>query len=148
MMSPHRRKDIHVDISLTGVQHHLVIAHTDKRVSQALDDKVADDIAQQLIDAQQHGVVDDPPSTDMYPMLDDGEDGTPSWLIGAGSDPRHVYITTASRWEALSNENRDVFRRLAHGEGGDGVAMIVILNDVTGVPEFTGTVRPVHRVRL
>ena len=147
-MSPHRRKDIHVDISLTGIQHDLVIAHTDKRVSQALDDQVADDIAQQLIDAQQHGVADNPPTTDMYPMLDDGEDGTPSWLLEAGSDPRHVYITTATRWGALSKENRDVFQRLAHGEGSDGVAMIVILNDVTGVPEFTGTVRPVHQVRL
>ena len=137
-----------MEISLTGIEQHLVIVQTDKRVSQALDDQIADDVAQQLIDAQQHGVAVDPPSTDMYPVLDDGEDGTPSWLIEAQSDPRHVYITTAPQWDALSNENRDVFRRLAQGEGGAGVAMIVILNDVTGVPDFAGTVRPVHRVSL
>lgn len=148
MMSTRHRRDIQVDISLTGIEQHLVIVQTDKQVSQALDDEVADDVAQQLIDAQQHGVADNPPSTDMYPVLDDGEDGTPSWLIEAGSDPRHVYITTAAQWDALSNENRDVFQRLAQGGGGEGVAMIVILNDVTGVPDFAGTVRPVHRVSL
>jgi hypothetical protein len=137
-----------VDISLTGIEHHLVIVQTNKRVSQALDDGVADDVAQQLIDAQQHGVAANPPSTDMYPVLDDGEDGTPSWLFEAGSDPRHVYITTAPQWDALSDENRHVFQRLTQGEGGDGVAMIVILNDVIGLPEFTDTVRPVHRVSL
>jgi hypothetical protein len=84
----------------------------------------------------------------MCPVLDDGEDGTPSWILEAGSDPRHVYITTAPQWDALLKENRDVFHRLAQGEGGDAVAMIVILNDVTGLPNFTDTVRPVHRVSL
>jgi hypothetical protein len=134
------------NIGLTGIEHHLVVVETAELYSLATESSVADGIAQELIDAQQHGVAENPPSTDMFPMLDDGEPGTAEWFLEqfAGEpDPRTVFITTARNWDGLSQVHQDAFVRIARGEG-VGMGMIVILNDPDGVPVIEHAVRAVE----
>jgi hypothetical protein len=136
------------NIGLTGIEQHLVVVETAEPYSLATESSVADAIAQELIDEQQHGVAENPPSTDMFPMLDDGEPGTAEWFLGqlAGdADPRTVFITTARTWEGLTQAHQDAFVQIARG-GGTGMGMIVILNDPEGVPVIEDSVRSVEVV--
>ncbi|WIB34408.1 hypothetical protein [Curtobacterium sp. MCSS17_005] len=134
------------NIGLTGIEHHLVVVETAEPYSLATESSVADGIAQELIDEQQHGVAENPPSTDMFPMLDDGDPGTAEWFLEqlAGEpDPRTVFITTARNWGGLTQVHQDAFVRIARGEG-VGMGMIVILNDPEGVPVIEHAVRAVE----
>lgn len=134
------------NIGLTGINHHLVVVETDEPYALATESSVADGIAQDLIDEQQHGVAENPPSTDMFPMLDDGEPGTAEWFLEQLSgepDPRTVFITTARDWSGLTQAHQDAFVRIARGEGA-GMGMIVILNDPEGVPVIDHAVRAVE----
>lgn len=109
-----------IDIGLTGIEQHLVIVQTDDALTVATESSVAESIAQELIDAQQHGVAEEPPSTDMIPMLDDGDPAAIEWFLTELDDdapePRTVFITTASKWADLPAAHEEAFARVARGK--------------------------------
>jgi hypothetical protein len=130
-----------VNIAMTGIEQQLAVVITyDPVPTSAVNCELADEIALEINDAQQWGVVEEPPGSDCIPFLDDGTPESAEEILRSIDLPleqRYVYLACARSWQALSPANRAAFETIAGRDQSD-VSMILIVNELDDLPDFEG----------
>lgn len=138
-----------VNIEMLGIDVRLAIFVTGSpQPAAAIDSEIADSIAWKITGAQQHGVTGapaNPPWSDVIVMLDDGTDDSVQATFDevrnlVAGDTRSVFIVSGFSWGQLRGGVRDLFMHLTAAPT-DEVAMVLVLTEASGLPEFAGAAR-------